>query len=204
MSRDREQPPQGENGRSPVEGEAGASGAATAAIAQSSKDINSMSTDNSEDMLREAREIAANVFESDPHSSGFDHAVAKAVREGDWDQTAIVRVALAALTRPSSPTSGDAVERGGIVSRLLDPRFNGAEGLRREAAGEIERLRAALSAPRGDGDAVLRLRGALRNIAEGNLGDGPGQANYARIRFVAAAALSPVSVEGEQEQGEGA
>lgn len=32
---------------------------------------------------------------------------------------------------------------------------------------------------------------ALRKIAEGNLGDGPGQANYARIRAVAADALSP-------------
>lgn len=31
---------------------------------------------------------------------------------------------------------------------------------------------------------------ALRNIAEGNLGDGPGQANYERIREVARAALS--------------
>lgn len=37
---------------------------------------------------------------------------------------------------------------------------------------------------------IERLRGALRNIAEGNLGDDPWQANYAKIKQVAAAALS--------------
>ena len=36
---------------------------------------------------------------------------------------------------------------------------------------------------------IERLRQALRNIAEGNLGDAPWQANYARIKEVAAAAL---------------
>lgn len=34
------------------------------------------------------------------------------------------------------------------------------------------------------------LRAALRNIAEGNLGDQPWQANYDRIRAVAVAALN--------------
>ncbi|WP_210246253.1 hypothetical protein [Aureimonas fodinaquatilis] len=41
-----------------------------------------------------------------------------------------------------------------------------------------------------------RIRIALRNIAEGNLGSGPGQANYERIRQVAIAALR------KQEDGE--
>ena len=35
-----------------------------------------------------------------------------------------------------------------------------------------------------------RLRGVLRNIAEGNLGNAPWQANYERIRDVARAALT--------------
>lgn len=39
-------------------------------------------------------------------------------------------------------------------------------------------------------DQAKRLREALRNIAEGNLGGLPGQANYARIREVAREALS--------------
>jgi len=40
-----------------------------------------------------------------------------------------------------------------------------------------------------DRDRRLRFEDALRAIAEGNLGDGPGQANYERIRATAAAAL---------------
>lgn len=36
---------------------------------------------------------------------------------------------------------------------------------------------------------LAKAEAALRNIAEGNIGDGPGQANYARIRAVALAAL---------------
>jgi len=43
---------------------------------------------------------------------------------------------------------------------------------------------------------VKKLRTELRSIAEGNLGDSPGQANYARIRDVARAALSTPSKEG--------
>lgn len=36
---------------------------------------------------------------------------------------------------------------------------------------------------------IERLRGELRRIAEGNLGDAPWQANYEKIRDVASAAL---------------
>lgn len=52
-------------------------------------------------------------------------------------------------------------------------------------------------------DDAARLAVALRSIAEGNLGDDPWQANYARIREVARAALSqpPVGERGWQEMG---
>ncbi len=40
-------------------------------------------------------------------------------------------------------------------------------------------------------DEIDRLRGELRRIAEGNLGDATWQADYAKIRAVAAAALHP-------------
>lgn len=38
-------------------------------------------------------------------------------------------------------------------------------------------------------DEIARLREALRAIEEGNLGDGPGQANHARLRQFARTAL---------------
>jgi hypothetical protein len=50
-----------------------------------------------------------------------------------------------------------------------------------------EEAASALSASQAE---IVRLRDFARSIAEGNLGDGPGQANYARIRHVASAALS--------------
>lgn len=41
---------------------------------------------------------------------------------------------------------------------------------------------------------LAKAEATLRNIAEGNLGDGPGQANYARIKAIALAALAAISV----------
>lgn len=59
----------------------------------------------------------------------------------------------------------------------------------RDRAGTLNRcareITAALASDTGERGVV----DALRNIAEGNLGDGPGQANYARIRETVAAAL---------------
>lgn len=59
----------------------------------------------------------------------------------------------------------------------------------RDRAGTLNRcareITAALACDTGERGVV----DALRNIAEGNLGDGPGQANYARIRETVAAAL---------------
>lgn len=46
---------------------------------------------------------------------------------------------------------------------------------------------------------VERLRAALRNIAEGNLGDARWQANYARIKEVAAEALATVAAANDEE-----
>ena len=58
--------------------------------------------------------------------------------------------------------------------------FPTGQGILRQSADTIETQAAELA----------RLRAALKNIAEGNLGDQPWQANYNRIRDVAAAALT--------------
>ncbi|MER8540309.1 hypothetical protein NKH17_12720 [Mesorhizobium sp. M1334] len=52
----------------------------------------------------------------------------------------------------------------------------------------IQGLRNRATAAESDREA---LREALRNIAEGNLGDAPWQANYEKIRDVAARAILP-------------
>lgn len=54
-----------------------------------------------------------------------------------------------------------------------------AESGRLGAIERAEKAEAALDECRDDAE---RYRSALRSIAGGNIGDGPGQANYARIR----------------------
>lgn len=56
-----------------------------------------------------------------------------------------------------------------------------------------ERQPMPMTRDNGDPERVQALEQALRNIAEGDLGDLPWQANYTRIRQVAAAALANAS-----------
>jgi hypothetical protein len=67
------------------------------------------------------------------------------------------------------------------------------EGREADLSTENERLRAAqaANAERFEEMAhhIVKLEKALRNIAEGNLGDMPWQAGYDRIREVARAAI---------------
>lgn len=49
---------------------------------------------------------------------------------------------------------------------------------------------------------VERLKAELRRIAEGNLGDDPWQANYARIKQVASEALNPLPLQYLKEMEE--
>lgn len=80
---------------------------------------------------------------------------------------------------------------GGVLGvRFMDPPDGGDVSL----AEQVQRMSDALAARDAE---VERLRAVLRNIAEGNLGDAPWQANYERIRSVARAALSVSPAPGE-------
>jgi hypothetical protein len=97
-----------------------------------------------------------------------------------------------ATPAPSEATSGEvAVTDEMIVAALLayyDRRIWINERMRADMRRALETTLASLDQPKGSADGAGRE--TLRNIAEGNLGDGPGQANYARIKAVALAALS--------------
>lgn len=78
-----------------------------------------------------------------------------------------------------------------VTNRLLDGAGGGSEYWKMRAAVSqaIHEVLDLTFCSVMDSTPVQLLTDGLRSIAEGNLGDGPGQANYARIREVAAAAL---------------
>jgi hypothetical protein len=86
-----------------------------------------------------------------------------------------------------------------IANDLVDRAYPGlrlgeATALSQPHPTVAETVTVALPAPAE----VERLRQALRNIAEGNLGDAPWQANYARIKEVAAEALATVAAANDE------
>jgi len=84
-------------------------------------------------------------------------------------------------------------ERVGYDQTDIDeiPDLSGEEAMKiaRETLEDAAQLPAVNSYASSQAE-IARLKACLRRIAEGNLGDDPWQANYEKIRAVAATALS--------------